>query len=81
MSLAGSIVDGDALLDVVWTSLLAGIGVTGVFAVAILGGTRAIDASRGGRTVAAAVFGVLAVVALAGVAASVVFGIVVMTQK
>jgi hypothetical protein len=81
MSLAGSIVDVDALLDVVWTSLLAGIGVTGIFAVAILGGTRAADASRGGRTVAATAFGVLAVVALAGVAAAVVFGIVVMTQK
>jgi hypothetical protein len=81
MSLAGSIVDGDALLKVVWTSLLAGIGVTTIFAVAILGGTRAIDASRGGRTVAAAAFGVLAAVALAGVAAAVVFGIVVMTQK
>jgi hypothetical protein len=81
MRLLGSIVDGDALLNVLWTSLLAGIGVTTVFAVAILGGTRAVDASRGGRPAAAAVFGALAVVALAGVAAAVVFGIVVMTQK
>ena len=81
MSLLGSIVDGDALLKVLWTSLLAGIGVTTVFAVAILGGTRAADASRGGRPVVAAAFGALAFVALTGVAAAVVFGIVVMTQK
>jgi hypothetical protein len=81
MSLAGSIVDGDALLDVVWTSLLAGIGVTAIFSVAILGGTRAADASRAGRPAAAGLFGALAVAALAGVAAAVVFGIVVMTQK
>jgi hypothetical protein len=81
MSLIGSIVDGEALLKVLWTSLLAGIGVTGVFAVAILGGTRAVDASRAGRPAAAAAFGALALVALAGVAGSVVFGIVVMTQK
>jgi hypothetical protein len=81
MSLFGSIVDGNALLDVLWYSLLAGIGVTGIFAVAILGGTRAADASRAGRPAAATLFGALAVAALAGVAAAVVFGIVVMTQK
>jgi hypothetical protein len=81
MSLIASIVDGEALLEVVWTSLLAGIGVTAIFAVAILGGTRAADASRGGQPVAAVAFGALALLALAGVAAAVVFGIVVMTQK
>ena len=81
MTLAGSIVDGGALVDVLWISLLAGIGVTGIFAVAIFGSTRAVDASRNGRPAAATLFGALALVALAGVTASVVFGIVVMTQK
>ena len=81
MSLLGSVVDGDALLKVLWSSLLAGIGVTAVFAVAILGGTRAADASRTGRPAAAAVFGALALAALAAVGAAVVLGIVVMTQK
>jgi hypothetical protein len=75
------IVDTHALLQVVWVSLLAGTGVTAFYALAILGATRAADYSRAGRTGEALLLGVLCVVALAVVAASVVFGIVVMTQK
>jgi hypothetical protein len=69
------------LLQVVWVSVVAGIGVTGAYAFAILGGTRAVDMSRAGRPVEAVVLGVLCAVALAAVAAAVVFGIVVMTTK
>ena len=43
MPLADAVVDWGALLEVVWTSLLGGIGVTAIFAVAILGATRAVD--------------------------------------
>jgi hypothetical protein len=69
------------LLQVVWVSVVAGIGVTGAYAFAILGGTRAVDMSRSGRPAEAAVFGVLCAVALAIAAAAVVFGIVIMTTK
>lgn len=79
--IADAIVDWGALLEVVWTSLVGGIGVTAVFAVAILGGTRAIDLRHAGNPAAAGVYGVLTALALAAVAVAVVLGILVMTQK
>ena len=79
--IADQIVDWGALLEVVWSSLLAGIGVTAIWAVAILGATRAIDLRQNGNAVAATAYGVLTAVALVAVAVAVVFGIIVMTQK
>jgi hypothetical protein len=70
-----SIVDTDALLQVVWVSLIAGVGVPSCYAIAILGSTRAIQLGRDGRTAEAAIFAVLGVVGLAIVIASIVFGI------
>ena len=75
------IVDTHALVQVLWVSAATGIGVTAMYALAILGATRAVDYSRAGRMGEALLLGILCVVALAAVAASVVFGIVVMTQK
>jgi len=77
----GAIVDGGALLNVVWVSLAAGLGVTAAFAVAIVGGTRALDHGRDGRGFEAAVFGIVGAVALAAVLAAIVLGIVVLTDK
>jgi hypothetical protein len=79
--IADQVVDWGALLEVVWSSLLAGIGVTAIWAIAILGATRAIDMRQSGNAVVATAYWVLTAVALAAVAVSVVFGIVVMTQK
>ena len=79
--LIGVVVDGEALLEVVWASLLAGVGVTGVFGIAIVGATRAFDMSRDGKPVGAVAFGILGLVAAAIVVAAIVFGIVVMTAK
>jgi hypothetical protein len=76
-----SIVDTDALLEMLWTASVAGIGVTAAFGVAIVGAARAVDASRSGRPVDVALFVLMGVVALAVVSAAIVFGIVVMTQK
>ena len=74
-------VDWDALLQVVWVSVLAGIGVTSAFAMAIYGTTRAVDLSRNGRVAEAGLFALVAAAGLLAVAAAVVFGIVVMTDK
>ena len=74
-------VDWGALLEVVWTSLLGGIGVTAVFALAILGASRAEYHRRDGRVAAAGAYGLMMALAFLGVLAAVVFGIVVMTQK
>ena len=79
--IADSVVDWGALLEVVWTSLVGGIGVTAIFAVAILGATRAVDLRQAGSPAGAVAYGVLTALALAAVAVSVVLGIIVMTQK
>ena len=70
-----SIVDTDALLQVIWVSLIAGIGVPSCFALAILGSTRAVELGRNGRPVEAVLFGIVGVVGLGVVIASIVFGI------
>jgi hypothetical protein len=77
----GSVVDVDALVQVLWVSLLAGIGVTAAWAAAILGSTRWVDLSRSGRTGEALLFGLVALLGFAVVLVAVVFGIVVMTHK
>ena len=71
-----SIVDTDALLQVIWVSLIAGIGVPSCYALAILGSTRALEFGRNGRPVEAVFFATVGVVGLAVVIASIVFGIV-----
>jgi hypothetical protein len=75
-----SIVDTGDLLEVIWVSLAAGIGVTAVYGLAIFGATRAIDLGRVGRSGEATLFGALGVVAMAAVVAAVVLGIVVLAE-
>jgi hypothetical protein len=70
-----SIVDTDALLQVIWVSLIAGVGVPSCFALAILGTTRAVELGRNGRPVDAVFFAVVGVLGLGVVVASIVFGI------
>ena len=81
MSPLASIVDGHALLQVVWVGAVTGLGVTVAFGFAILGMSRASELGRHGRSGAALLYGALGAVALAVVAAAVVYGIVVMTHK
>jgi hypothetical protein len=76
-----TVVDTGALLKTVAAAFVAGVGVTFIFSLAILGAARFADLSRDGRRVAAASFGALAIVALAAAAAAVTIGIIVMTRK
>jgi hypothetical protein len=76
-----TIVETKDLLETVIASLVAGVGVTAIFSVAIWGGVRFVDLSRGGRPLAAGAAAVLAALALATTLAAVVVGIVVMTSK
>jgi hypothetical protein len=77
----GAIVDGGALIQVVWVSLVAGLGVTAAYAVAIVGGSRAVESVRDGRRVAATIFATAGLVALVAVLAAIVVGIVVLSDK
>jgi hypothetical protein len=78
---SATVVEWGALWKTVVAAFVAGVGVTLVFSVAILGAARFADLSRDGRRVAAAAFVALSVLALAAVAAAVAIGIIVMTTK
>jgi hypothetical protein len=74
-----TIVDWDAILQVIWVSLLAGVGVTGAYAFALLGSTRALESGREGRVGIAIGYAVVGVLGLAIVIGAIVFGIVILT--
>jgi hypothetical protein len=74
-------VDGHLLWQVVWVSLLAGVGISALFSFVIVGAARAGDARRAGNGGAAAGWAALALVALALFAIGVVLGVQAMVQK
>ena len=74
-------VEVSALLEVVWVSLVAGVGVTAMFSLVVLGSARSAEARRSGRAAAAWGYGSLATLALLVFAAGVIFGVQVMLSK
>jgi hypothetical protein len=76
-----TIVDTQALWRTIVAAFVAGVGVTLIFSLAIMGATRFVDLTRDSRPVAAGAFAVLAFVALAAAAAAVTIGIIAMTSK
>jgi hypothetical protein len=76
-----TVVETKALLDTVLASVIAGVGVTTVFAILIFGVARSANMVRDDRPVVAAAAGGLAVIALLVVTAAIVLGIGVMTSK
>jgi hypothetical protein len=75
------IVEGKALLETVAYSLVAAIGVTTAFSIAIYGATRAAELRRDERPVAATASAALAGIGLITCVAAIVLGVVVMTTK
>jgi hypothetical protein len=76
-----TLVEGRALLETVIASVVAGVGVTFAFSVAIWGAARFVDLSGDEKPLAATAAAVVAGLALACVAAALVAGIIVMTSK
>jgi hypothetical protein len=74
-------VDTHLLLQVIWVSLLAGVGISALFSLVILGAARAGEARRTGDGGAAAAYAALAVVALLLFAVGVVVGVEAMISK
>jgi hypothetical protein len=74
-------VDFNALLDVIWVSLVAGVGVTVLYSLVILGATRSALARREGRGAEATAYAALMVLSLAAFAAAVAFGVSAMLEK
>jgi hypothetical protein len=79
--MAATVVEWDKILQVVYSSLGAGLGVTIAFSLAVAGATRFVEQSREGAPARAAVYAALALLGLLVVAAAIVLGIVVMTHK
>jgi cytochrome c biogenesis protein CcdA len=75
------IVETKQLLETVAYSLVAAIGVTTAFSVAIYGVTRSAEFRRDERTIASAAAGALAAFALAICVAAIVLAVIVMTTK
>ena len=74
-----TVVDWDSILQVIWVSLLSGVGVTAAWAFALLGWTRALEYGRDGRPGEAVIYGAVGVAGLAIVFGAVVFGILILT--
>jgi hypothetical protein len=76
-----SVVDWNALGKVVLYSLIAGVGVSLAFGIAIAGSVRFADLRREGRGALAGAYVVCALLGLAVSVAAVAYGIYLMTQK
>lgn len=76
-----TLVQWNDLLETVIASIVAGVGVTFVFSLAIWGFGEYSEHTRESRHLGAALAAVAASIALACVAAAVVIGIIVMTRK
>jgi hypothetical protein len=76
-----TIVQWKEMWQTVVASVGAGVGITFAFSVGIWGSGQFIELSRGDRQGAATAAGIVALLAFAAVAAAVIIGILVMTQK
>ncbi len=74
-------IDTGALVKMLYSSLLAGIGVSVIFSVAVLGATRSADMRRVKRGGAAMAYATLAIVGLLITTGVVVYGLILLTRK
>ena len=75
------IIDGDALLNVVWASFAATVGGTTAFSLAIIGVTRYAEMRRAGRALEAGMFAALGIFGALAFVGSAVFGLALMIDK
>jgi hypothetical protein len=75
------VVETKELAQTVLASLVAGVGVTVVFSIAIWGAARFVDLSRSERPLAAGAAAAVTAIALTATAIAIVLGIIVMTSK
>ena len=75
------VVEVGQIVEVIWVSLLAGVGITAVYSFAVLGTAGWAEARRARRTGAAVGYGLLAVLSLVAFAGIVVVGVQIMLSK
>lgn len=81
MSILATIIDTKALWQTIWSGALAGVSVSIVFALTIVGATRSTDMRHADRPAAAALCGLLALVAAAAFVAIIAYGVTIITTK
>ena len=74
-------IDFHALGQVIWVSLVAGVGGCVLFSLVIWGADKAGDARREGQDTHALAYGALAIVAMVVFSVAVVVGVIVMLHK
>ena len=79
--IVAKIIDPQAAWQAIWTAAVAGVGVTIVFSIAVLGATRAADLRRDDRDAQAVVFAGLGLLGFAATIAAVVYAITLITTK
>jgi hypothetical protein len=79
--IAAEIIDWSAAWQAVWTAAVAGVGMTIVFSLGVLGATRTADMRREDRRLQATFYGAVALMAVGGTLAAVVYAITLITTK
>ena len=69
------------LAEVVWVSLVAGVGITAVFSLVVYTSARASEARREQRSGVATIFAGISLVCLAAFLVAVVLGVTIMLSK
>ncbi len=75
------LVETKPLLETILASVVAGIGVTVIFSIAIWGAARFVDLSGGNRPLAAAAAAAVGSLGLLATIATIVLALIVMTSK
>ena len=74
-------IDFHALGQVIWVSLVAGVGACVLFSLVIFGADKAGDARRQGEDSQALAYGAVAIIAMIVFSVAVVAGVIVMLRK
>ena len=81
MTPVAAVLDTHGLIELVYVSLIAGVAICAVYALAVVGLTRAQERRRGQRPVAAALYATLAAVSLGACGWAIVMGLTIMARK
>jgi hypothetical protein len=74
-------IDSGQILEVVWVSLAAGVGITGAYSLIVLGSARSLQARRSGHAGASVAYAGLAGLMFVLFAAAVIYGVHIMLSK
>jgi hypothetical protein len=75
------VVELGQIVEVIWVSMLAGVGICTIYSFAVLGTGRYTEARRAHQTGAAIAYGLLAILSLLAFAAVVILGVQIMLSK